>query len=138
MALFDNLFKKTYTTMIYCNNCLMHSEVKIPKGVTIIQFLETGLCPQCNCSTLVADYKQIDEFKQQVSKQLKPLAQNKYRLPQAPIQRTQVPAPRPSNRPANLPRPQPRPLPVEPDFSPKTIFRGNTVDFWNNSQRRRQ
>ena len=70
MALKD-MFKKKYTSTVYCNNCNTHSEVQIPKGVTILQFVETGPCPNCNCSTLVADYRQIDEFRDQPKQQVK-------------------------------------------------------------------
>lgn len=135
MALKD-MFKKKYTSTVYCNNCNTHSEVQIPKGVTILQFVETGPCPNCNCSTLVADYRQIDEFRDQPKQQVKVLRVGR-RQDTQPLERAQIPRPRPSNRPANLLPPKRPAPPEEPDFTPKGIFK-NDVDFWTGNPKRRE
>ena len=64
MALID-IFNKKYKSNCWCNNCSTHQEVQIPKGVTLVQWIEsgTGKCLNCGCNTLIADYQQIDEFK---------------------------------------------------------------------------
>ena len=154
MALKD-MFKKKYNTNVWCNNCNTHSEVSVPKGVTLNQFVESGACPNCGCATLVADYRQIDEYKSQSKppqvkllrvgpqKQRRPQPVMDYprsrpTVPIEPPQRAPLPQQRPSNRPANLPPPS-RPRPVEPDFTPKGIMRDEDIDFWTGkTQRRRQ
>lgn len=130
MSLKD-MFSKKYPSNCWCNNCETFQEVQIPKGVSITQFIEgsSGKCNNCGCSTLVAGYKQIDEFKQVPKKQ--PSNQ--------PMQRAQIPQPRPSNRPANSVPPQ-RPRPVEPDFSiapDRGVFRNTAedVDFWEGTKK---
>lgn len=150
MALKD-MFKKRYNANVWCNNCSTHSEVAVPKGVTVAQFIESGSCPNCGCATLIADYRQIDEYKDQPKPQVKllrigprkqrpqevvdyprsrPMEQRPAERPRAPL-----PEPRPSNRPANMP-PPPRPRPAEPDFTPRGIFR-NDIDFWTGKPIRR-
>jgi hypothetical protein len=129
---FKDLFKSKYKTNVWCNNCNCFSEVQIPRGVTVNQFIESGACPACGCATLVAGYKQIDEFKEQSKPKIR-LLMRKQNV--EPIQRAPLPQPRPSNRPANLlPRRRPQPS-AEPDFTPKGVF-GNTedIDFWTGNQ----
>lgn len=133
---FKDMFKKTYEIMCYCNNCSVHSQVKIPKGVSVIQFMETGSCPACNCISLVVDYKQIDEFKPRQETKLVRIGRRDI---QQPMQRAQIPQPRPSNRPANSVPPQ-RLRPVEPDFSiapERGVFRNTAedVDFWEGTKK---
>lgn len=151
-----DLFNKKYKSTVWCNNCSTHQEVNIPKGVSIAQFVEsgTGKCGNCGCNTLVADYNQIEEFKQQ-QPQRQPLPQVRVlhnpmrrRQPRPPTEireRAQVPAQRPSNRPVNAPRPSNRPEnmppPVreavpEPNFIPKGIFKDD-IDFWTGTKKRR-
>lgn len=141
MALKD-IFKKRYSANVWCNNCSTHSEVSVPKGVTLNQFVESGACPNCGCATLVADYRQIDEYKNEPKPQVKLLriGPQKQRRPQEVLdyprsrpmgptpEKAPLPQQRPSNRPANMP-PPPRPRPTEPEFIPRGIFR-NDVDFW--------
>ena len=140
MALKD-MFKKKYNANVWCNNCNTHSEVSVPKGVTLNQFVENGPCPNCGCATLVADYRQIDEYKEQPKPQIKLLRIGKQRQrqpqpvmdyprsrPQEPLRRAPLPQQRPSNRPPNSLPPR-RPRPSEPDFTPRGIFR-NEIDFW--------
>jgi hypothetical protein len=147
MALKD-MFKKKYNANVWCNNCNTHSEVSVPKGVTLNQFVESGACPNCGCATLVADYRQIDEYKSQPKPQVKLLrvGPQKQRRPQEvidyprsrpiePPKRAPLPQQRPSTRPANMPSP-PKPRPAEPDFTPRGIFR-NDVDFWTGKPQRR-
>ena len=165
MALAD-MFKKKYTANVWCNNCNTHSEVSVPKGVTVAQFVESGGCPNCGCNTLVADYRQIEEFRQR--KENPPvkliMSKNSLRRPQGQPQRPQRPLPvvdYPRNRPpvqlkerAPIPPPRPstkpqgyKPLPKnqEPDFSlkgpsqdfnPRKIFRSEPADFWTGEQNR--
>lgn len=133
MALKD-LFSKKYKSNCWCNNCQTHQEVEIPKGVTLAQYIEenTGKCSNCGCNTLIADYNQMDEYRQE----RKPLPQvkvlhNPLRRRQPPTElpkRAPLPQQRPSNRPPNSLPPR-RPRPSEPDFTPRGIFR-NDVDFW--------
>ena len=139
MALKD-MFRKKYTTNCWCNNCSTHQEVQIPRGVSVAQFVEsgTGKCGNCGCNTLIADYNQIDEFKQTPARQhqqrqprqpRQPRQQEvrkKTLLPVEPLRKAPLPRRRPSNRPANLPQPPKKP--VEPD-TPRGIFRDD-VDFW--------
>jgi hypothetical protein len=121
MSLKD-MFKKKYSSTVYCNNCKTHSEVQIPKGITITQFIETGACPNCNCSTLISDYRQIDEFKEQAKPRVQLIGGGGGFLKRArPIRIAPIPQSRPSNMPANAPRPVPRPNPAEPDFRPKFV-----------------
>jgi hypothetical protein len=154
---FKDLFKKKYNQNVWCNNCNSHSEVSIPKGVTLTQYVESGACPNCGCITLVAGYKQIDEFKQQPPPESKPKIKFFYkplkpkpgdyqrpqrtqrtsppvqRAPTPQPQRAQLPQPRPSNRPANLPPPvERRPI---PDFTPKGVYT-NEIDFWTGTKKR--
>ena len=108
MALKD-LFKKKYQSNVWCNNCRTFQEIQIPKGVSIAQFIDgnTGKCLNCGCSTLVADYPQIDEFKEQPKPKVRLLMRNQNI---EPLQRAPLPSPRPSNRPANLlPKPRQQP-----------------------------
>lgn len=56
MSLFD-LFKgagKFYITKARCYNCGTVSEIKVPKGQTIDEYIASGeaSCPTCKCSTL--------------------------------------------------------------------------------------
>lgn len=150
MALKD-MFRKKYNANVWCNNCNTHSEVSVPKGVTLNQFVESGACPNCGCSTLVADYRQIDEYKEQKQPQVKLLrvGPQKHRRPEPvvdyprsrptvpiePPQRAPIPPQRPSNRPQNSLPPR-RPAPSEPDFGPKGIFKDD-VDFWTGKPQRR-
>jgi hypothetical protein len=131
MALKD-IFNKKYTSNCWCNNCQTHQEVQIPKGVSITQFIEsaTGKCNNCGCNSLVADYKQIDEYKEQQPKPQVKLLRTGRRLEEEP-KRASVPPQRPSNRPVDS-FPKPKPLPINPDFTPRGIVRGNIddMDFW--------
>jgi len=144
---FKDMFKKKYTASCYCNNCETYQDVEIPQGVTIIQFIEgnTGKCNNCKCNTLIAGYRQIDEFRNTKEEQRKSLPQVKVlhnplkrrEVSTEPLQRAQIPRPRPSNRPANsLPPKRPAP-PEEPDFTPKGIYRSD-VDFWTGNPKRRE
>lgn len=144
MALLDGLFKKKYTSNVFCNNCNTHSEVQIPRGITIVQFVESGNCPNCFCNTLVVDYKQIDEFKEKEPRQKIQLLRPRMTIrrpqpqPSQPQQRASVPGPRPSTKPMHyqpLPQPEPEPAPNfdtfgEPTFKPQKIFKQPPVDFW--------
>lgn len=134
MALKD-MFRKKYNANVWCNNCNTHSEVSVPKGVTLNQFADGGSCPNCGCSTLVVDYRQIDEFKEQPKPQVKLLRIGR-RQDVEPPKRAPVPPQRPSNRPANS-FPKPKPLPIEPDFTPRGIFRKD-VDFWKGNLNKRE
>ena len=159
MSLKD-LFKKRYNANVWCNNCSVHSEVQVPKGVTLNQFVESGACPNCGCITLVAGYNQIDEFKQQPPPEPKPKVKFFYkplkpkpgdyqrpqrmqpqppqrtpqpqRIPTPQPQKAPLPQPRPSNRPANLPPVERRPM---PDFTPKGVYT-NEIDFWTGTKKR--
>lgn len=55
MALFNlgNL-KKFYTVMAKCRNCGTIFELKVPKGVTVLEYFESGkaLCTNCGCAKL--------------------------------------------------------------------------------------
>ena len=66
MALKD-MFRKKYNANVWCNNCNTHSEVSVPKGVTLNQFVDNGACPNCGCATLVADYRTKDKIAEQVN-----------------------------------------------------------------------
>lgn len=116
------MFKKKYVTNCWCNNCSTHQEVQIPRGVSVAQFVEsgTGKCGNCGCNTLVADYNQIDEFKQTTARQYQRRQQRQLLLQQVkvrkPLKRAPLPQERPSNRPVNLSR-------------PSKIYRSD-VDFW--------
>ena len=139
MALLDGLFKKKYAANVFCNNCMSHSEVQIPRGITIIQFIESGNCPNCFCNTLIADYKQIDEFKE---RQPQPKMQilrprmtinNRSRPPVEPRQRASIPEPRPSMKSQRF---KPLPKAQSPaSFEPKKIFKQDPVDFWTGKER---
>jgi len=53
--------KKTYQAYVYCKNCLRHSEVSIPQGMTVKQWITKNKeCPNCLIKTLV---EQIQERK---------------------------------------------------------------------------
>ena len=102
---FKDLFKKRYTTQVWCNNCQTYQEIQIPKGISIIQFIEgnTGKCNQCGCCTLIP--KQVNNFREQPKLKPKVKWLIKKQIEQ-PIQKI----PRPSNRPANLlPKPRQQP-----------------------------
>jgi hypothetical protein len=131
---FKDMFSKKYKANVWCNNCNTHSEVSVPKGVTLNQFADGGSCPNCGCSTLVVDYRQIDEFKDQPKPQVKLLRIGR-RQDIEPPKRALVPPQRPSNRPANSLPPKREAVP-EPDFTPKGIFK-NDVDFWTGKSKRR-
>ena len=136
MALKD-MFNKKYKTNVWCNNCNTHSEVSVPKGVTLNQFVESGSCPNCGCATLVAGYNQIDEFKKPTRAPEVKLLRVGRRQDLPPIERARVPEPRPSNRPANLPpmrKPEPEP---EPDFrlDPNPGVYKTDVDFWTGTKK---
>jgi hypothetical protein len=135
---FADMFRKKYTANVWCNNCNSHSEVTVPKGVTITQFVESGGCPNCGCNTLVADYRQIEEFKGQRDQQQPRIALVKKIPRQQPVeqrQRAPVPEPRPSTRLRGY---KPLPKAEEPDFSlkpasdfkPGKIFRREPSDLW--------
>jgi len=163
MALGD-MFKKTYLGQVFCNNCQTSQEIQIPKGTTLAQFIEgnTGKCGICGCKTLVADYKQIDEFRQQKENPRVKLimSKNSLRRPQRPQQQPlpvveyprnrppvqlkerPIPPPRPSTKPQGY---KPLPRNQEPDFSlkgpsqdfnPRKIFRSEPADFWTGEQQR--
>jgi hypothetical protein len=147
MALKD-IFRKKYNANVWCNNCSTHSEVSVPKGVTLTQFVENGACPNCGCATLVADYKQIDEFREQQPKpsvkllrvgkqrsQPQPVVDYPRSRPIEPPKRAPLPPQRPSNRPENSLPPR-RPTPVEPNFIPRGIFR-DEIDFWKGDKDKR-
>jgi hypothetical protein len=130
MALAD-LFKRSYVGQVYCNNCYTHTEIQIPKGTTLSQFIEgnKGKCPVCGCNTLIADYKQIDEFRERSSQ------------PKMQILRPRVAvskqAPLPELRPSmKEKRYQPLPQSEElPDFS---IPKDYPVDFWTGERNERR
>lgn len=146
---FSDMFKKTYTGQVWCNNCQTSQEIQIPKGTTLAQFIEgnTGKCGICGCNSLIANYKQIDEFRQQPENNPRVkliMSKNSLRRPQGQPQRPQRPLPvvdYPRNRPpvqlkerAPIPPPRPstkpqgyKPLPKnqEPDFS----LKGPSQDF---------
>ena len=138
MPLID-IFKKTYIGQVWCNNCSTSQEIQIPKGTTIAQFIEgnTGKCGICGCKTLIADYKQIDEFK---DNQPRPRMQLIPRR-QAPVtevkQRAPIPEPRPSTKPKNY-RPLPKSATTIQDFEPGKIFKEDPVDFWTGRERPRR
>lgn len=97
MALVD-LFRRKYKANVWCDNCKTHSEVTIPKGVTVNQFTESGSCPLCGCSTLVQDYQQIEEFRKPQVEKVHHTEVVSSRPPQ-PIYRVKGPKiPRPSNQ----------------------------------------
>jgi hypothetical protein len=145
---FKDLFKKKYNQNVWCNNCNSHSEVSIPKGVTLTQYVESGACPNCGCITLVAGYKQIDEFKQSPDpptelkpkpkikffyKPLKQKPENQHpqRMPQRIPQRTSPPvqrAPTPTPQPQRAQLPQPRPS-NRPANLPPPVERRPIPDF---------
>jgi hypothetical protein len=133
MALKD-MFSKKYKSNVWCNNCNTHSEVSVPKGVTVNQFVEGGSCPNCGCATLVADYRQIDEYKENPKPQVKLLRVGRRPQQVEPSQRAPIPSQRPSNRPANSLPPRREAIP-EPDFRPKGIFKDD-IDFWTGKSKR--
>ena len=134
MALID-AFKRRYRANVWCNNCNTHSEVNVPRGVTVVQFIESGSCPNCGCAALVADYKQIDEFKEPKPKPKIQLLRPRMTIPRPPVepkQRAPVPEPRPSTRSKRY-----RPLPqseTPPTFEPRKIFKEDPVDFWTGKE----
>jgi hypothetical protein len=134
MALID-AFKKKYRANVWCNNCNTHSEVNVPRGVTVVQFIESGACPNCGCAALVADYRQIDEFKEKTPKPKIQLLRPRM-VPRPPVEpkvRAPVPDPRPSTRSKRY-----RPLPesqAPPNFEPRKIFKEDPVDFWTGNPR---
>ena len=136
MALFDGILKKKYTATVYCNNCNSHSEVQVPRGVTVAQFIENGPCPSCGCATLIADYKQIDEFKEHQPQPkmqiLRPRMTVRARPPVEPRQRAPIPEPRPSMKSRRF---KPLPKTQAPNFEPKKIFKQDPVDFWTGKER---
>lgn len=111
MAFFNNLFKKTYTSVVWCHNCNIHSEVKIPRGVTVAQFVEEGFCPSCGCICLSVDLKPG----QTESKTKK--------RPRLDMSLPDVPANAPLNTPAEL---------------SQSVFKNNIpVDFWSGMRKKR-
>lgn len=41
-----------YEAKFKCSNCDRETTIKIRKGITISEFLETGICLNCGCKTL--------------------------------------------------------------------------------------
>jgi len=54
MTLFDAI-KKVYPIVVKCSNCNHKFELRIPKGTTISDYLqsEASTCENCGCSTLI-------------------------------------------------------------------------------------
>lgn len=127
MAVID-LFKKKYTANVWCNNCNTHSEVSVPKGVTVNQFVESGSCPNCGCATLIVDYRQIEEFGDTKNKLNRPRMKLMRKRPEPvePAVRAPIPRERPSTKPLHY---QPLPQP-EPTFESQRVFKQPPVDFW--------
>ncbi len=52
-TLLDNL-KKVYRINVKCKNCGEFSQLSIPKGITIDNYLidDMSKCPMCGCNTL--------------------------------------------------------------------------------------
>lgn len=78
MGIFDK-FKKVYLTKCRCYNCGNISELSVPKGRTIDEFIasEQALCPTCQCATLkriiVVAGKTGQVFTSQPQKKVRPL-----------------------------------------------------------------
>lgn len=126
MALVD-LFRRKYKANVWCNNCKQHSEIMIPKGVTITQFVQTGSCENCGTASLVQDYTQIDEFnKPQVH-----AVQHSDVFPTRPAPRQQV---RTQPQPQPQPRPRVQPQPPNPRPSNQHLYPADGRVFSNKKE----
>jgi len=83
MSLLGDLFskaKKFYITTVYCINCGVTTELRVPKGQTADAYIQSAqaICPFCGCSTLKrltrASKSQIPEVRNPIK--LQPIQQS--------------------------------------------------------------
>lgn len=162
MALID-IFRraaKSYITKVRCNNCSSVSELKVPKGRTIDEFISSSeaICPNCHCATLkriiivgrVAtppkEMSNAERIKRAVVKvdramtprmprRARPLPQEQSE-PEYEVQYQDVRHPvRRNERVANKPEPETQDY-IEPDFQPDFSARPKKINMWTGKEQK--
>lgn len=62
MGLFDKFMKGHYKALIKCSNCGFMGEVKVPKGISIPDFVKEGKCICDNCKVVFYPREYTTEY----------------------------------------------------------------------------
>ena len=80
---FKDLFKGNYKAFIKCSNCGFNSEIRIPKGISVADYVKGGSCICDNCKVVgyPKEYttKEFETDKNKIiNKLLKPMPKKEY------------------------------------------------------------